>query len=131
MNKTIYQIKDNDTLGRCIRHIGNLHPDKTWTITIEKKGISRSTQQNALYWKWLSIMGDHFGYTKDEMHEELAARFLGIVERKTIGGHKIMEPRSTATLKTKEFSDYMDMIHALAVQQDIRLPKPQEYGYQE
>ena len=122
---------NQDVFKRIVNDLGNLHPDKTWTITIEEKSINRSTQQNALYWKWLQIMGDHFGYTKDEMHEELAARFLGVVERKTIGGHQIRAPRSTTSLTTKEFSEYMNMIEALALQQQIQLPQPEHYGYEQ
>lgn len=128
--KYLLKPKNRDVFQRLISDLGNLHPDKTWTVTIEEKSITRSTQQNALMWKWYTIMGDHFGYTKDEMHEELAARFLGIVERKTIGGHQIKEPRSTTSLTTKEMGEYLDMIHALALQQGITLPQPEYYGYE-
>jgi hypothetical protein len=104
-------------------------PPKAWKVTIEEYSGKRSNPQNALYWKYLSIMGDHFGYTKDEMHEELASRFLGMVERKTLGGKQIIEPRSTTTLTKKEFSEYMDKIMALAIQQEITLPQPDYFGY--
>lgn len=128
--KYILKPDNRDVFKRLIYDLGNLRPDKTWAVTIEEKSITRSTQQNSLYWKWLTIIGDHFGYDKSEMHEELAARFLGMIERKTIGGKQIIEPRSTTSLTTKEFSEYMGMVEALALQQGITLPQPEYYGYE-
>lgn len=126
----IYTIseKNPSVFANLIKDLGNLNPHKDWQVEVKEKTNKRSNPQNALYWKWLQIMGDHFGYTKDEMHEELASRFLGMVERKTLGGEQIREPRSTTTLNTKEFSEYMNKVEALAMQQEVRLPQPEYYG---
>lgn len=126
--KYILSPKTPHVFNNLMADLAALNPEKTWTISIEEKTLTRSTRQNSIYWKWITIMGDHFGYSKDEMHEELAARFLGMVERKTIGGRKIIEPRSTKTLSTKEFGEYLTTIQALAMQQNIRLPAPDYYG---
>lgn len=116
-------------IDNCIREIRDLPKDKAFLVTIEEKTPKRSTQQNNYYWKCISILGDHFGYTREEMHEELAARWLGLIERKTVGGHVIIEPRSTTTLTIKEFSEYLDRIIALGLQHEVILPKPDHYGY--
>lgn len=114
--------------GNLLNDLNNLDKSKRWKIEVKEHKKARTNSQNALYWKWLEIMGDHFGYTKDEMHEELASRFLGMVERTTIGGRNIIEPFSTTKLSTKGFTDYMDKIQMLAVNQGITLPQPDYYG---
>lgn len=111
-----------------LHDLGNLHPDKEWVVEISEKKNKRTNPQNALYWKWLSILGDHFGYSKEEMHEEFASRFLGMIERKTMSGKEIREPRSTTSLSKKDFSEYMDMIMAFALSENLTLPQPEHYG---
>jgi len=125
----IYQLSREKpyVFNNLLRDLANL-PNKPMTVEIKERKITRSVMQNALMWKWYTVLGDHFGYTKDEMHEELATRFLGIVERKTIGGRLLIEPRSTASLNTKEMTEYLDKIHALALNQEIKLPQPDYFG---
>ena len=129
----IYYLKQQkpDVFKNLIHDLGNLSPYKEWVVEVKEKTNKRSHNQNALYWKYLTILGDHFGYDKTEMHEELAARFLGMIERKTIGGRQIIEPRSTTTLNTKEFSEYLDQVTALGLQQGVQLPQPSYYGMEE
>ena len=119
--------KSPHVLGNLLKDLATLSP-KEWTVEIKEKTKKRTNPQNALYWKYMDLIGGHFGYTKDEMHEEIAARFLGMMERQTRGGELIREPRSTTTLTTKEFGEYMDKIIALGRQENIKLPQPEYFG---
>ena len=42
---------------------------KQWVVTIKKYQKQRSLPANNLYWKWLTIIGNEIGYSKDEMHD--------------------------------------------------------------
>lgn len=122
---TKFIIKSPDVKQNCLREIQGL-PFGQYEVVIQRK--KRSNGQNALYWKRLEVIGNVLGYSKDEMHEEFASRFLGLVERTTISGRTIVEPVSTTGLSTKDFSEYMTMIEAFAAQQDITLPSNEYYG---
>ena len=73
-------------------------------------------------------MADYSGEPDDHMHKRMAVRFLG-VEEYEIEGVKIVEPKSTAKLKTKEFTDYLTLIELTAHTLGISLPHPDDYGY--
>ena len=70
-------------------------------IIIRKHKTKRTDEQNKYYWGVVvSILGNHFGYDPEEMHEELKIMFNPIQSKiepsRTIGG-------STTKMDTKEF----------------------------
>ena len=76
-------------------------------IDIRKRRSKRSTRQNN-YWHGvvLPLLCEHTGYTPDEMHEALKAKFLGVEDLST-GLRKI---GSTAKLTTLDFADLTDRV---------------------
>lgn len=99
---------------------------------------TRNLNQNALYWKWLSLMADHFNekslshhYTKEEMHDLMRHLYLGYEDIKV--GNTIIKGqlKSTADLDRSEMSEYMQKIEAWAAQHDLLLPIPDEKQYEE
>lgn len=124
-----YTIKNKDILEKCIIHLRALNPNKIWDIQIKHHVAKRSNPQNKIYWKWISIIGNELGYHREEMHEEFATRFIGTVEKTTLSGSKLIEPVSTTTLTTKEFAEYLVKIEAFAMGENIRLPSPEHYGW--
>jgi hypothetical protein len=98
------------------------------TITIERKRATRSSQSNRLYWGvYVKALSDHTGYTPDEIHEILKAKFLPkklaicdgngeVVDEYVVGG-------STTKLDVIEFGDYLNAIHEWAV--SLRCPLPE------
>lgn len=82
----------------------------------------RSLNQNALYFAWCQIIGDHLGMTKDETHFALKGRLLGLEETK-LGP----VPRSSADLSTVAFTDYMEAVSRFAAMElELRLPVTSE-----
>ena len=80
---------------------------------------TRLTKQNALYWKWLTILTetDHF---IESLHQYLAQEHLGdSVEE--IKAKTILVIKSTTKLTTKEFSDYLTQVGAFAVDEGVIL----------
>lgn len=113
---------------RLINEIQSLDRSKQWAVLIDEKPMKRSTAQNRYYWKCLGVLSKELGYTPQELHEAIAARLLGVAQRTTIYGQKLIEPISTTSLSTKEFADYMDRIIAFAWSFNINLPDPSFYG---
>ena len=98
--------------------------DKEWVITIEKKVNSRSRDQNALYWKWVTIIGNDRGEFKDDQHIILMHKHL---EPKIIKHEgEVYEHYSTKKLKMPEMSEYMDKVSMWAASEGIILPYPED-----
>ncbi len=97
-----------------------------------KKKATRSQKSNAFYWAVVvETLAEHTGYTPDEMHEVLKAKFLPktlaiqdkngeIVGEFVIGG-------STVKLNTNQFSDYIRDIKTWAREAlDVEIPEPED-----
>ena len=78
-------------------------------IRIRVRSNNRSNEQNSLYWKWINIMSEETGFTKEEMHELIKYKFL---KRTSINNNGVEEVKlkSTTTLTVKEFTKLMDDI---------------------
>lgn len=99
-------------------------------ITIEPRKAARSSQQNRAYWGLVvEAISDHTGYSPEDVHEILKAKFLPkrlavadgngeIVGEYVIGG-------TTTKLNKLEFGEYMDAIKRWAAEElDIVIPDP-------
>jgi hypothetical protein len=99
-------------------------------ITIESRKAARSQLQNRYYWGVVvDLISQHTGYSPEELHELLKAKFLpkklavcnGIGEIQgefVIGG-------STTKLNKIEFGEYMDAIKQWAAESlDVVIPDP-------
>jgi hypothetical protein len=88
-------------------------------IRIERLRATRSMPQNKWYWGVIvQMLADHTGYTPDEMHEVLKAKFIPkrfavcdgngeVRDELVIGG-------SSAILNTVEFGEYCEAIRQWA-----------------
>jgi len=95
--------------------------DGKYSIEIKKVRQIRSLSQNALYWKWLDIIGNSLGYDADELHTTFKSMFL------TDRSQKLPLVRSTAKLNKNQFSAYLGKIEREAAQLGIVLPQPEDY----
>ena len=96
---------------------------KAIQLTIEAQRRNRSDEANRYYrGVVVKIMAAECGYEPDEMHEALKARFLRAPEGEEING--LPRIRSTATLDTREFAEYVDRCIRLAAEMSIEIPEP-------
>lgn len=103
-----------------------IDPEKPMEVTIKPYKKNRSLEQNALYWKWLSIMGADLGYSKDEMHEAMMRKHLTPDLINTPSG--IIEVYTTKNKPVKVMAAYLTAIEITAGQLGIALPHPDDQG---
>ena len=95
--KIIYQ-----TNTKLLEYIQTISDDTIAEIEITLLEDSRSNKQNKLWWTWAQIIGDTLGYSKNEIHDILKAKFL---TREYIQDGKTKKYiKSTATLSKSEFN---------------------------
>jgi len=94
-------------------------------VIVKKHRKIRSNNQNAFYWGvCIKILSEELGYTEDEMHNALKMLFLQDNLR------KIPTLRSTTTLSTVEFEEYIEKIRQWAAQElSCIIPLPNEVDY--
>ena len=92
-------------------------------IRVPKK--NRSNPQNRYYWAVpIQLLSEATGYTTDEIHDALRMLFLLDKDR------KVPTLRSTASLTTIEFEEYMSKIRTWAsMELGCYIPEPNEADY--
>ena len=100
-------------------YIGNLDGQKV-LVSVKKYYRSRSTKQNSLYWVWLTAIGNEIGEEPEDIHSTFKAMFL--VDR----SKKFPIVKSTTSLNTFEFMEYMEKIARKMAELNIVLPNPDE-----
>jgi len=86
--------------------------DKQWQVVIQERNSDRSLEQNARLWDLYTSIGNHLGYTPDEMHDLLGYKYL--LQVKYVGLDKITKIRSTTDLSVKEMTDYQMKVESFA-----------------
>jgi hypothetical protein len=95
-----------------ISELLKLNPDKDWRVDISPWTSMRSHEQNKRYWEMLGQLGDHLGYTADEMHQMLAYKYLSY--KNVVMDNEVVVVPSTTSLTIKEFAEYMNNVENFA-----------------
>ena len=74
-NKTITLDSDGKK-EFAIAFISNLPLDPVCSVKIYEDKETRRTVQNALYWRWLTVIAGELGGTKEDWHETFKGKFL-------------------------------------------------------
>jgi hypothetical protein len=86
--------------------------DKQWQVVIQERNNNRSLEQNDRLWELYTSIGNHLGYTAEEVHDLMGYKFLLVV--KYVGLTKITKIRSTTDLSVKEMGEYQMKIESWA-----------------
>lgn len=96
-------------------------------IIIRRKKKHRSVQQNRYYWLIVTMMAEHTGFTKDEMHSILRYKFLKSERVNDNTGIVYEYVKSTTELSTIEYEEYLEHVRSFGVDElDLRIPMPNE-----
>lgn len=112
--------------------------DGEYTVTIQRAHATRSLEQNALYFAgYVNPLADHTGYSVQEMHAYLKARFLPAQKRRTktlllqnrqgeVIDEHVIDLSTTTTLNKVEFSDYLSAIEVFAAELGVEVGSNRE-----
>lgn len=109
-------------------YLEGLPDDGSYKVEVKKVTSKRSLAQNALYWEWMTIIGDSTGYRKDEIHDLMRYAHLEPITKEVMG-QVITELPSTTKLSTKDFTEYLNLIENWASDMGIVLPHPEDLYY--
>ena len=125
-----FVVRDNAEREAIRDYISRLPDGKTYDVSIKLHRTKRSSEANNLYWAWIGIIAQETGNDREVCHKFFAKKFLGYDVRE-FGSEKIAVVHSTASLDTKEFSDYMNEVAAFASSElGIVLPTPGDKLYE-
>ena len=100
--------------------------DGYYRLKIDKWKDSRSLDQNSLYWKWLSIIGEDLGYYKEEIHEEMIRMFAPTYTMRGLDGKPKQKKLTTSKMKVNQMAEFMQRVDQFAAEQGIILPRPDD-----
>lgn len=107
-------------------YVDKLPQGKRFDISIKLHREKRTIDQNRLLFLWIGCVSHETGYFKDEVHEIFKKKFLG-TETFEIWGEKVERIKSTTSLDTKQFSQYLERIQQFAAtEMGIILPDPKD-----
>ena len=89
-------------------------------LRVERKKKGRTKSQNSYYWLILTFIGDQVGAEAEDLHTTFKAEFL--IDRTK----KFPIVRSTTTLDTLEFIQYIEKIERKMSEFGIQLPSPDD-----
>lgn len=84
----------------------------------------RSLEQNSTMWMWLTVIGNHFGYSKDEMKKILQDELMP--EHTVWFRGKAHDCRGTRDMTKAQMTYFMDLIQQFAANEGIVLPLPKD-----
>lgn len=93
---------------------------------IPTEKVQRTSRQNRWYWSCVvGIPASEIGYSSEEMHDAYKWMYL---KKKNDRGEDVNPPtiRSTTSLSTLEFSEYVEKCRLWASEQGYVIPDPEE-----
>jgi len=93
-----------------------------YPVEINKPGARRSERQNRLYWQWMTVIGNHLGYSKDDMHDLMLAKFAP--SKEVMDEYVLL---TTSNMTPTQMSYYMTNIGRWAFDEfELILPEPDD-----
>lgn len=116
--------------GDLNRHIAllqdvQLRQGRRYQAIFKESRPIRSTQQNKLYWLWLTAIAAETGNDQHDLHEYFGTKYL---PRREVLRELVRV--STTTLDTKQFTTYLDHIQAEAGDLGIELVNPEDQRFE-
>jgi len=96
-----------------------------YTLHLKKKSRLRSNQQNRYLRALYTIVSGDTGWEVEEIHAHMGQEFL-LIEKK-ISDRIVRFVRSTASLDTKEMTEFIEKVRKFWAEEGILLPSPDDW----
>lgn len=111
-------------------YMQSLPEGKSYDVSVKVHRSKRSNPQNAWYWTIVGIVAKETDNDKEVIHRLFKKMFIGY-DVKVVGNERIAVVRSSSTLNTEEFSEYLSKVEAFVAQElGILLPDPSSKIYE-
>lgn len=107
-----------------MRLMQNQHVDQAWLITFQRLEEKRRDVQNRRYWAIMHEIAEQLKINDQQMtaevwHEWAKRRFIGVREIVLPDGEIAILGMTSTELSVADFSDYMQMLEAWAVEHGV------------
>jgi hypothetical protein len=150
MKKTI-TVKSEYQRDYALRLVKELPLDVVHDVEIKEHKSNRSVSQNALYWLWLTEIGNSYGEMKEEVAERYKDKFLVQIYERDSSDYaemiealrevyrqgaknealalrkKIVGMTSTTNANVTQMTEYLELIEMDAACRGIELTRPDDY----
>lgn len=131
MNKTIYiskrggKIINLETIHKQLDCMLALSANGEYELSVGKRKSKRSLDQNALMWKWFTIIEEATGTDKQDVHDFYCSKFLKRIV--SVGNHDEVVVGGTRNLNTGEMAEFLTKVQAdVASELGITLPTSED-----
>jgi hypothetical protein len=103
----------------------NLSANGEYELSVSKRKSKRSLDQNALMWKWFSVIEDATGTSSQDIHDYFCKKFLKRIV--SVGNHDEVVVGGTRNLNTAEMAEFLTKVQAeVASEFGIVLPTSED-----
>jgi hypothetical protein len=103
----------------------NLSANGEYELSVSKRKSKRSLDQNALMWKWFSVIEDATGTSSQDVHDYYCKKFLKRIV--SVGNHDEVVVGGTRNLNTAEMAEFLTKVQAeVASEFGIVLPTSED-----
>jgi hypothetical protein len=153
MKQKTFILRDKTVLESLIIFLRSQAETPLIEVVVKAHQKDRSLLQNSLYWRWVTVIANELGWTKEEVHHDLRNRILvPIYERDDEGfaeainairklytqgfkrdailiHSKIVRLTSTTSATVKQFAEYLTEIERDMIGKGIYLPHKEDQYY--
>ena len=122
--KVVFKYSDLVTAFTEMKLYQNQYPEQAWLITFQRLEEKRRDVQNRRYWAIMHQIAEQLRVNNELMsaetwHEWAKRRFIGVREVVLPDGEIVVLGMTSTELSVADFSDYMQMLEAWAVEHGV------------
>lgn len=150
--KKTFVIRSPDEIKRVTAYLEAQPLDPLLEVEVKLHKKDRSLAQNSLYWQWITLISNEWGWTKDDTHDHFKGKHLVKIYERDEEGYasmiqtlrlvytkgmkqkaqalfkEIARMTSTTSATTKQFTEYLGDIEKEMIGKGFPLPHPDDYN---
>lgn len=125
ISKRLGTILNLDAIHKQLDCMLQLSANGDYELSVSKRKSKRSLDQNALMWKWFSVIEDETGTSSQDIHDYYCNKFLKRIV--SVGNRDEVVVSGTRNLNTAEMAEFLTKVQAdVASELGIALPTSED-----